>query len=47
MRHKKSKLIYYIPVLAVIAGLIYIATQEIPLKSEHVSQPITNDFLSK
>ena len=47
MRQKKSNLVYYVIGLALIVGFFYIATHEIPLKVEHVKQPIANDFLSK
>lgn len=47
MRQKKSKLIYYIIGLAIIAGIFYVSTHDIPLHSEHVTQTIPNDFLSK
>lgn len=47
MRQKKSKLIYYVIGFAIIAGIFYVATHEIPLRVEHVEQPLANDFLSK
>jgi len=47
MRQKKSKFIYIIIAAVLLAGLFFIATQQIPLKTEHVEQPIANDFLSK
>ena len=47
MRQKKSKLIYYIIALIVFAGLFYVATHQIPLKTEHVEQTIPNKFLAK
>jgi hypothetical protein len=47
MRQKKSKLIYYAVAAFLLAGLFFIATQQIPLRTEHVSEPVANDFLSK
>jgi len=47
MRQKKSKLIYYIIGIAIIAGIFYVATHEITIKTERVEQPIPNTFLSK
>ena len=47
MRQKKSKLIYYIVGMAIIAGIFYIATHEITVKTERVEQQLPNAFLSK
>jgi len=47
MRQKKSKFIYFVIGIALFVGAFYIATHEIPLKTEHVVQRIDNDFLSK
>jgi len=47
MRQKKSKFIYIIIAAVLLAGLFFITTQQIPLKTEHVEQPLANDFLSK
>ena len=47
MRQQKSKIIYYLIGFALLAGLFYIAAHEIPFKTEHVQQPIANDFLAK
>ena len=47
MKQKKSKIIFYLLGLAIIAGLAYVATHKIPLKTERVEQPVANDFLSK
>ena len=47
MRQKKTKIIYYFIGFLLLIGLFYIAAHEIPLKTEHVKQPIANDFLSK
>ena len=47
MKRQKSKLVYYILGAVLFVGFLLIATQEIPLKTEHVEQPLANDFLSK
>lgn len=50
MRQKKSNssaLLFYILGFAVLAGFFYIATHEIPLKTEHVETALPNDFLNK
>lgn len=47
MRHKKSKLPYFIIGLVLLIGLCYVATRELPLKTEHVEQPLPNTFLSR
>jgi hypothetical protein len=47
MKQKKSKTIYYVFGIVLLAGLFYVATHQIPLKTEHVEQPLENDFLSK
>lgn len=47
MRQKKSKLIYYVILAFILAGLFFIATQQVPLRTEHVSEPVENAFLAK
>jgi len=47
MRQKKSKFIYYLAGAAILAGLIFAAMLEFPVKTEHVEEVIPNDFLYK
>ena len=47
MRQKKSKFIYYVLGIAILAGLIFAAMLEFPVKIEHVEEVIPNNFLSK
>lgn len=50
MRQKKSNssaLLFYILGFIFIVGFFYIATHEIPLKTEHVETTLPNDFLNK
>ncbi|MBQ8465439.1 MAG: hypothetical protein IJ545_05460 [Alphaproteobacteria bacterium] len=47
MKQKKSKIIYYVFGIVILVGLFYVATHQIPLKTEHVEQVLENDFLEK
>ena len=47
MRQKKTKFIYYVIGALLIVAFVYIATQKIPLHTEHVEEVISNAFLSK
>lgn len=47
MRQKKSKLIFYILGLIVFLAVAFVVTMEVPLKIEHVEQPLENTFLNK
>ena len=39
MRQKKSNLIYYVIGIVVLAGVLFVASQEVPVKVEQVEQP--------
>ena len=43
MRQKKSNLIYYV----IGIGVLFVASQEVPVKVEQVEQPLENSFLNK
>lgn len=47
MRQKKSNLWIYLSIIAVIGLILFVAVHEVPLKSEHVEQPLDNTFLDK
>jgi len=47
MRQKKSNLIYYVIGIVVLAGGLFVASQEVPVKVEQVKQPLENSFLNK
>lgn len=47
MRQKKSKAIYYIAGLILVAAVLFVASREVPVKVEHVEQPLENSFLNK
>ena len=47
MRQKKSNLIYYVIGIVVLAGVLFVASQEVPGKVEQVEQPLENSFLNK
>lgn len=47
MRQKKSKVIFYIIGVVIILGVLFVASREVPVKSEHVEQPLENTFLNK
>ena len=47
MRQKKSNLIYYAIGIVVLAGVLFVASQEVPVKVEQVEQPLENSFLNK
>ncbi len=47
MRQKKSNLWIYLGIIAVIGLILFVAVHEVPLKSEHVEQPLDNTFLDK
>lgn len=47
MRQKKSKAIFYIIGAVVLVGILFAASREVPVKSEHVEQPLENTFLNK
>lgn len=40
MKQKKSKTLFYLLVLLVIAGVVFVATREIPMTPEHVEQAL-------
>ena len=40
MKQKKSKTLFYLLALLVIAGIIFVATREIPMIQEHVEQAL-------
>lgn len=47
MRQKKSKAIFYIAGAVIILAVLFIASREVPVKVEHVEQPLENTFLNK
>lgn len=47
MRQKKSKAIFYILGLIVVLAVLFVISQEIPVKIEHIEQPLENSFLNK
>ena len=47
MRQKKSKTIFYVVAVLIIAVLGYVLTREVPMSVEHVEQPLENTFLNK
>ena len=47
MRQKKSNLIYYVIGIVVLAGVLFVDSQEVPVKVEQVEQPLENSFLNK
>lgn len=47
MRQKKSNLIYYVIGIVVLAGVLFVVSQEVPVKVEQVEQPLENSFLNK
>lgn len=47
MRQKKSKTIFYILGLIVVLAVLFVISQEIPVKVEHIEQPLENSFLNK
>ena len=47
MRQKKSNLIYYVIGIALLAGVLFVASQEVPVEIEEVQQPLENTFLNK
>ena len=47
MRQKKSNLIYYVIGIVVLAGVLFVASPEVPAKGEQVEQPLENSFLNK
>lgn len=47
MRQKKSNFIYYVIGIALIAAVLFVASQEVPVKVEQVEQPLENSFLNK
>ncbi len=46
MRQKKSKAIFYILGLIVVLAVLFVISTEIPVKIEHVEQPLENSFLN-
>jgi len=44
MRQKKSKTIFYVVAVLIIAVLGYVLTREVPMSVEHVEQPLENNF---
>lgn len=47
MRQKKSKTLFYFLGLIVVLAVLFIISQEVPVKIEHVEQPLENSFLNK
>ncbi len=47
MRQKKSKIIFYVLGAVVVLGILFAASREVPVSSEHVEQPLENTFLNK
>ncbi len=46
MRQKKSKTLFYILILAVLAGIVFVASREFSAPTEQVELPLENEFLS-
>ncbi len=44
MRQKKSKTLFYVIAIIVIAILGYVLTKDVHVKVEHVEQPLENNF---
>ena len=44
MRQKKSKTIFYVVAVLIIAVLGYVLTREVPMSVEHGAQPLENNF---
>ena len=47
MRQKKSNAIFYILGLIVVLAVLFVVSAEVPVKVEHVEQPLQNTFLNK
>lgn len=47
MRQKKSKTIFYFLGLLAVLAVLFVITLEVPIKVEHVEQPLENTFLNK
>ena len=47
MRQKKSKTLFYVLGLIVVLAIVFVMTLEVPIKVEHVEQPLENTFLNK
>lgn len=47
MRQKKSKTLFYFLGLIVVLAVVFVVTLEVPVKIEHVEQPLENSFLNK
>lgn len=47
MRQKKSKVIFYILGAVILLGVLFVASRQVPVKVEHVEQPLENTFLNK
>lgn len=47
MRQKKSKTIFYILGLIIVLAIVFVLTLEVPIKVEHIEQPLENTFLNK
>lgn len=47
MRQKKSKAIFYVLGLILVLAVLFVVIQEVPMKVEHVEQPLENTFLNK
>lgn len=47
MRQKKSNAIFYVLGAVVLAGILFVVSREVSVKTEHVEQPWENTFLNK
>lgn len=47
MRQKKSKTLFYVLGLIVVLAIVFVMTLEVPIKVEHIEQPLENTFLNK
>ena len=47
MRQKKSKTLFYFLGLIVVLAVVFVVTLEVPVKVEHIEQPLENSFLNK
>ena len=44
MRQKKSNAIFYVLGAVVLAGILFVVSREVSVKTEHVEQPLENNF---
>lgn len=47
MRQKKQTLYFTFWAAVVLAGILFVVSREVSVKTEHVEQPLENTFLNK